>query len=67
MVRDEYRKRPAHPRPRACVVSMEELPGTAKGYRALITRTFRAASEDPDDVVAVSNAEVALVLGDEGE
>ena len=24
-------------------------------------------SEDPDDVVAVSNAEVALVLGDEGE
>ena len=51
MERNEYRELPADPCPRACVVTMEELPGTPKeGSGEMSQRTFRAGSVDPDNV-----------------
>ena len=53
MVRGEYRKLRADPRPRACVVSMEELP-EVPGRGEDIQRTFLTGSADPGDVITAS-------------
>ena len=58
MLRVEFRKLPVDSQPRACVVSMEELPGDSRDYRALFTRTFRTSSAEPDD--AIMNVHVDL-------
>ena len=50
MVRDEYRKRSSHLRPRACVMSMGEFARDSRGYRALFTRTYGTSSGDPGHV-----------------
>ena len=48
VMRDEYRKLCSDPRPRACVVSMEELPEVL-GWGKDFQRTFRTSSADPVD------------------
>ena len=51
MARGEYRKLPADPRPRACVVSKGENCRTPPRVQELFTRTFRMSSADPDDAI----------------